>query len=168
MTPLTTSDPRLTAVRALNRVLPGKGDGESLREVLREWLDHRREVLLRRSRNRLGIIEKRLEVLAGFLIAYLNIDEVIRIHWMHGLVRTLIGIAIAVPSLLLLSVIAENSELGLVPSFNLGLAAWISIGALVPASSLIAMLTARATVINWGTGALVSLSVCTLEATSTL
>tara|TARA_Y100000815_G_scaffold222091_1_gene208600 strand:+ start:75661 stop:77943 length:2283 start_codon:yes stop_codon:yes gene_type:complete len=50
-----------------------------LREVLREWLDHRREVLLRRSRNRLGIIEKRLEVLAGFLIAYLNIDEVIRI-----------------------------------------------------------------------------------------
>ena len=50
-----------------------------LREVLREWLDHRREVLLRRSRNRLGIIEKRLEVLAGFLVAYLNIDEVIRI-----------------------------------------------------------------------------------------
>ena len=50
-----------------------------LREVLREWIDHRREVLLRRSRNRLGIIEKRLEVLAGFLVAYLNIDEVIRI-----------------------------------------------------------------------------------------
>ncbi|MEL6820078.1 MAG: DNA topoisomerase IV subunit A [Pseudomonadota bacterium] len=50
-----------------------------LRAVLREWLDHRREVLQRRSRNRLGIIEKRLEVLSGFLIAYLNIDEVIRI-----------------------------------------------------------------------------------------
>jgi len=50
-----------------------------LREVLREWIDHRRDVLLRRSRNRLGIIEKRLEVLAGFLVAYLNIDEVIRI-----------------------------------------------------------------------------------------
>ncbi len=51
----------------------------NLREVLREWLEHRREVLLRRSRHRLGIIEKRLEVLGGFLIAYLNIDEVIRI-----------------------------------------------------------------------------------------
>ncbi|WP_425418746.1 DNA topoisomerase IV subunit A [Oricola indica] len=51
----------------------------NLREVLREWLDHRREVLIRRSKNRLGIIEKRLEVLGGFLIAYLNIDEVIRI-----------------------------------------------------------------------------------------
>ncbi|QKV18361.1 DNA topoisomerase IV subunit A [Oricola thermophila] len=51
----------------------------NLREVLREWLDHRREVLLRRSRHRLSNIEKRLEVLAGFLIAYLNIDEVIRI-----------------------------------------------------------------------------------------
>jgi DNA gyrase/topoisomerase IV subunit A len=51
----------------------------NLREVLREWLEHRREVLLRRSRNRLGKIEKRLEVLDGFLIAYLNIDEVIRI-----------------------------------------------------------------------------------------
>lgn len=31
------SDPRLTAVRVLNRVLPGKGDGESLREVLRDF-----------------------------------------------------------------------------------------------------------------------------------
>jgi len=51
----------------------------NLREVLREWLDHRREVLLRRSRYRLANIEKRLEILGGFLIAYLNIDEVIRI-----------------------------------------------------------------------------------------
>ena len=51
----------------------------NLREVLREWLDHRREVLVRRSRHRLANIEKRLEVLSGFLIAYLNIDEVIRI-----------------------------------------------------------------------------------------
>ncbi|TCD14372.1 DNA topoisomerase IV subunit A [Oricola cellulosilytica] len=51
----------------------------NLREVLREWLDHRREVLIRRSKHRLGIIERRLEVLGGFLIAYLNIDEVIRI-----------------------------------------------------------------------------------------
>ncbi|MEQ9472433.1 MAG: DNA topoisomerase IV subunit A [Roseitalea porphyridii] len=51
----------------------------NLREVLREWLDHRRDVLVRRSQHRLANIEKRLEVLSGFLIAYLNIDEVIRI-----------------------------------------------------------------------------------------
>ena len=50
-----------------------------LRELLREWLDHRREVLVRRSNFRLAQIERRLEVLGGLLIAYLNIDEVIRI-----------------------------------------------------------------------------------------
>ncbi|KQZ98499.1 DNA topoisomerase IV subunit A [Mesorhizobium sp. Root157] len=51
----------------------------SLKSVLKEWLDHRRDVLVRRSRHRLGEIERRLEILAGYLIAYLNIDEVIRI-----------------------------------------------------------------------------------------
>ena len=51
----------------------------SLGEVLTEWLGHRREVLLRRSRFRLEKIRHRLEVLGGYLIAYLNIDEVIRI-----------------------------------------------------------------------------------------
>jgi topoisomerase-4 subunit A len=51
----------------------------SLREVLRQWLDHRREVLIRRSRFRLAKIEHRLEVLDGYLVAYLNLDEVIRI-----------------------------------------------------------------------------------------
>jgi topoisomerase-4 subunit A len=51
----------------------------ALNEVLKEWLDHRREVLLRRSRFRLAAIEKRLEILGGFLIAYLNIDEIIAI-----------------------------------------------------------------------------------------
>ena len=50
-----------------------------LAECLREWLDHRRDVLVRRSRHRLGEIERRLEILGGYLIAYLNIDEVIRI-----------------------------------------------------------------------------------------
>jgi topoisomerase-4 subunit A len=50
-----------------------------LREVLQSFLDHRHTVLIRRSRFRLGNIEKRLEVLAGFLIAFLNLDEVIRI-----------------------------------------------------------------------------------------
>jgi topoisomerase-4 subunit A len=51
----------------------------SLRDVLREWLDHRKVVLVRRSNHRLGVIARRLEVLGGYLIAYLNIDEVIAI-----------------------------------------------------------------------------------------
>ena len=50
-----------------------------LGEVLRAFLAHRRDVLLRRSRFRLAEIERRLELLAGYLIAYLNLDEVIRI-----------------------------------------------------------------------------------------
>ena len=50
-----------------------------LREALLEWLHHRREVLERRSRHRLAQIERRLEVLGGYLVAFLNIDEVIRI-----------------------------------------------------------------------------------------
>ncbi len=51
----------------------------SLGEALRAWLDHRKVVLVRRSQFRLGQIEHRLEVLGGYLIAYLNLDEVIRI-----------------------------------------------------------------------------------------
>ncbi|HYE49476.1 MAG TPA: DNA topoisomerase IV subunit A [Azospirillaceae bacterium] len=51
----------------------------NLREVLYAFLDHRQEVLIRRSRHRLGKIDHRLEVLGGYLIAYLNLDEVIRI-----------------------------------------------------------------------------------------
>ncbi len=51
----------------------------SVREVLQQWLEHRIEVLVRRSNFRLKKIEHRLEVLDGYLIAYLNIDEVIRI-----------------------------------------------------------------------------------------
>ena len=50
-----------------------------LRDVLREWLEHRQVVLVRRTQDRLGKIERRLEVLDGYLIAYLNLDEVIRI-----------------------------------------------------------------------------------------
>jgi topoisomerase-4 subunit A len=50
-----------------------------LAEALREWLDHRRDVLLRRSNHRLKQIAHRLEVLGGYLIAYLNIDKVIKI-----------------------------------------------------------------------------------------
>lgn len=51
----------------------------ALNEVLREWIDHRREVLVRRSRFRLDAIDRRLEILGGLLVAYLNIDEVIKI-----------------------------------------------------------------------------------------
>ena len=48
-----------------------------LREVLRAFLDHRRDVLQRRSRHRIGRIDHRLEVLEGFILAYLNLDRVI-------------------------------------------------------------------------------------------
>jgi topoisomerase-4 subunit A len=50
-----------------------------LAEVLLEWLDHRREVLVRRSKFRLAQIDHRIEVLGGFLVAYLNLDKVIKI-----------------------------------------------------------------------------------------
>jgi topoisomerase IV subunit A len=48
-------------------------------EVLHQWLDHRRDVLLRRSRHRLAAIDRRLELLAGMIVVFLNLDEVIRI-----------------------------------------------------------------------------------------
>ena len=50
-----------------------------LRGLLRAFLDHRHEVLQRRSAHRLGQVERRLEILDGYLAAYLNLDEVIRI-----------------------------------------------------------------------------------------
>lgn len=50
-----------------------------LREVLQAWLNHQKEVLVRRSQHRLEKVLHRLEVLAGYLIVYLNIDEVIKI-----------------------------------------------------------------------------------------
>ncbi len=51
----------------------------ALNEVLTEWLGHRKDVLVRRSRFRLRPFDRRLEILGGLLIAYLNLDEVIRI-----------------------------------------------------------------------------------------
>jgi topoisomerase-4 subunit A len=50
-----------------------------LRDVLRAWLDHRNEVLRRRSAHRLAAIERRIEILDGFLKVFLNLDDVIRI-----------------------------------------------------------------------------------------
>ena len=51
----------------------------SLKEALTEWLSHRRNVLIRRSKYRLGKIERRLEILEGYLVVFLNLDEVITI-----------------------------------------------------------------------------------------
>jgi topoisomerase-4 subunit A len=51
----------------------------SMKEVLRAFLDHRREVLIRRSQYRMDKIDHRLEILEGFIIAFLNLDRVIDI-----------------------------------------------------------------------------------------
>ncbi len=51
----------------------------SLKEVLRAFLDHKQDVLLRRSRHRMAKIDHRLEVLEGFIVAFLNLDRVIDI-----------------------------------------------------------------------------------------
>lgn len=51
----------------------------NIKEALQNWLDHQQEVLVRRSRHRLAKVLHRLEVLEGYLIVFLNIDEVIRI-----------------------------------------------------------------------------------------
>jgi topoisomerase-4 subunit A len=51
----------------------------SLKEAIVAWLEHRKDVLVRRTNNRLAEIARRLEVLDGYIVAYLNLDEVIRI-----------------------------------------------------------------------------------------
>ena len=51
----------------------------SIKEVLGEFLRHRHNVLIRRANYRLDKINNRLEILSGYLIAYLNLDEIIRI-----------------------------------------------------------------------------------------
>ncbi|MEF3048276.1 DNA topoisomerase IV subunit A [Pseudotabrizicola sp. L79] len=51
----------------------------SLKEVLRAFLDHRRDVLRRRSEHRVEKIDHRLEILEGFIITFLNLDRVIDI-----------------------------------------------------------------------------------------
>jgi topoisomerase IV subunit A len=51
----------------------------SLKEALRQWLDHRREVLVRRARHRQAEIIHRLELVAGMLVVFLNLDAVIRV-----------------------------------------------------------------------------------------
>ena len=51
----------------------------SLREALQAFLDHRRDVLIRRSKHRIGKIDARVEVLDGYIIAFLNLDRIIEI-----------------------------------------------------------------------------------------
>ncbi|MGH1403345.1 MAG: DNA topoisomerase IV subunit A [Alphaproteobacteria bacterium] len=51
----------------------------NLKEALQNWLNHQQEVLVRRSRFRLEKVLHRLEVLEGYLVVFLNVDEVIRI-----------------------------------------------------------------------------------------
>lgn len=64
----------------MNVIGPDRQPGVlDLRQVLQAWLDHRHEVLERRSAHRLAAVERRLEILEGFLAVYLNLDEVIRI-----------------------------------------------------------------------------------------
>ncbi|MGB2439807.1 MAG: DNA topoisomerase IV subunit A [Candidatus Puniceispirillaceae bacterium] len=57
----------------------GKPTVMGLKEALQAWLNHLREVLVRRSQHRLDKIAKRLEILEGYLVVFLNIDEVIAI-----------------------------------------------------------------------------------------
>jgi topoisomerase-4 subunit A len=51
----------------------------NLKEALQAFLDHRREVLQRRSRHRLAAVARRMEILRGLVIVYVNLDEVIHI-----------------------------------------------------------------------------------------
>ncbi|MFC0821058.1 DNA topoisomerase IV subunit A [Moraxella marmotae] len=57
----------------------GKPEVKNLKTILAEWLSVRRSVVIRRLQYRLDKIDKRLHILAGLLVAYLNIDEVIAI-----------------------------------------------------------------------------------------
>ena len=59
--------------------LDGKPQVKSLKTILLEWLDYRQATVVRRLQHQLDKVERRLHVLAGLLIAYLNLDEVIRI-----------------------------------------------------------------------------------------
>lgn len=59
--------------------LNGKPEVKNLKQILSEWLVWRRTVVLRRLQNRLNKIDKRLHILAGLLVAYLHIDEIIHI-----------------------------------------------------------------------------------------
>jgi topoisomerase-4 subunit A len=73
------TDLEVRASLNMNVLDHGKPGVVSLKQVIVKWLVHQREVLIARSRYRLEKIDTRLEILGGFLKAYLNLDEVIRI-----------------------------------------------------------------------------------------
>ena len=75
----TTSLERSVRVNMNVIALDGRPQGFNLVSLLSEWLSFRKDTVKRRLRHRLDIVEKRLHVLDGLLVAYLNIDEVIRI-----------------------------------------------------------------------------------------
>ena len=63
-------------LNAINNNIPKV---HNLRDLLLAWLDHRRDVLTKRSQFRLNQIKDRMELLSGYLIVYVNLDEVIKI-----------------------------------------------------------------------------------------
>ncbi len=63
-------------LNALNNNIPRV---HNIRDMILSWLDHRRDVLVRRTNYRLKEIKDRLEILSGYLIVYLNLDQVIKI-----------------------------------------------------------------------------------------
>ena len=63
-------------LNAINNNIPKV---HNLRDLLLAWLDHRRDVLIKRSQFRLNQIKDRMELLSGYLIVYVNLDEVIKI-----------------------------------------------------------------------------------------
>ena len=63
-------------LNAINNNIPRV---HNLRDLLLAWLDHRRDVLIKRSQFRLNQIMDRMELLSGYLIVYVNLDEVIKI-----------------------------------------------------------------------------------------
>ena len=63
-------------LNALNNNIPRV---HNIRDMILSWLDHRRDVLVRRTNYRLKKIEDRLEILSGYLIVYINLDQVIKI-----------------------------------------------------------------------------------------
>ena len=63
-------------LNAINNNIPKV---HNIRDLLISWIDHRRDVLIKRSNFRLSEIKNRLELLSGYLIVYLNIDAVIKI-----------------------------------------------------------------------------------------
>ncbi|HEY2538681.1 MAG TPA: DNA topoisomerase IV subunit A, partial [Stellaceae bacterium] len=96
----------------------------SLKEVLQAFLDHRREVLQRRSRHRLAAVARRIEILKGHIVVYLNLDEVIHIiresddpsaelmrHWELSEVQTEAILNMRLRALRRLEEIAINKEL---------------------------------------------------------